>query len=472
MHWLAIQFPRLGVELRERVQAEAAALAMVDAQGSAGTLLQVNATAFQAGLRTGMTTARALAMLPELQLCTRDPAAEVQALSHWARLLYSLAPRVVLLEEMSPALAVDISGNTRLQQDDTLLQVVAAWAAATRLSVHAGVAPTPLGAALLAQWQGTSSGSGSSFCPGAVDWALLWPRIPITLLPYAAATHAALLALGVRHCAQLQALDRADLVRRLGPESLHVLDRLSGRIDDPRPALSFPMNPEVSIPLYSEIRHWEGLRFALHRALQDLQLLLRTQAQASRSWLLQLQGRERQWSSTLEVRDPSTKVETLLTLWQWRLQQQPLDFAVHTLHLQALAPHHWSGRQTTWWQDEAEEARWQLVEQLRQRLGDVAVYAVAGVADHRPDYAWQRVPPGAGQGEANAARPLWLLAQALPLHAPPLLPPAQVERIEGGWWDGRDQSRDYFRWRHPGGALCWVYRDRRQGRFYVQGYFA
>ncbi|MFA5732486.1 MAG: DNA polymerase Y family protein [Acidithiobacillus sp.] len=470
MHWLAVQFPRLSVGLRERVQADAVALALVDVRGSAGTLLQVNATALQAGLRTGMTTARALAMLPELQLCTRDPVAEVQALSHWARLLYSLAPQVVLLEEISPALAVDISGNTRLQQDDTLLQVVAAWAAATRLSVRVGVAPTPLGAALLAQWQG--AGSRSGFCLEPTDWALLWPQIPITLLPCAAATRTALLALGVRHCAQLQALDRADLVRRLGPESLHVLDRLSGRTSDPRPALSFPVDPEVSIPLYSEIRHWEGLRFALHRALQDLQLLLRTQAQASRSWLLQLQGRERQWSSTLEVRDPTTNVETLLTLWQWRLQQQPLDFAVHTLHLQALAPQRWPGRQATWWQDGAEEARWQLVEQLRQRLGDVAVHAVAGVADHRPDYAWQRVPPGAGQGEANAARPLWLLAQALPLHAPSLFLPTQVERIEGGWWDGRDQSRDYFRWRHPGGALCWVYRDRRQGRFYVQGYFA
>ncbi|MGC9215097.1 Y-family DNA polymerase [Acidithiobacillus sp.] len=470
MRWLAVQFPRLGVELRERVQAEAVALALVDVQGSAGTLLQVNATALQAGLRTGMTTARALAMLPELQLCTRDPAAEVQALSHWARLLYSLAPQVVLLEEMSPALAVDISGNTRLQQDDALSQVVAAWATATRLSVRAGVAPTPLGAALLAQWQG--AGSRSGFCPEPTDWALLWPQIPITLLPCAAVTRAALLDLGVRHCAQLQALDRADLVRRLGPESLHVLDRLSGRTVDPRPALSFPVDLEVSIPLYSEIRHWEGLRFALHRALQDLQLLLGTQAQASRSWLLQLQGRERQWSSTLEVRDPATNVETLLTLWQWRLQQQPLDFAVHTLHLQALAPQHWPGRQATWWQDGAEEARWQLVEQLRQRLGDVAVHAVAGVADHRPDHAWQRVSPGAGQGEANAARPLWLLAQALPLHDPSLFLPAQVERIEGGWWDGRDQSRDYFRWRHPGGALCWVYQDRRQGRFYVQGYFA
>jgi protein ImuB len=472
MPWLAVQFPHLGVELRERAQAEAVALAMVDAQGSAGTLLQVNAIALQAGLRTGMTTARALAMLPELQLCTRDPALEAQALSHWARLLYSLAPQVVLLEEISPALAVEITGNTRLQQGRALLEDVAAWAVATRLSVSAGVAPTPLGAALLAQWQGASSGPISSFCPGAVDWALLWPQIPITLLPCAATTRAALLALGVRHCAQLQALDRADLARRFGPEPLRVLDRLSGRVSDPRSALSFPADLEASIPLHSEISHWEGLRFALHRALQDIHLLLRTQAQASRSWLLQLQGRGRQWSSTLEVRDPATDVEMLLTLWQWRLQQQPLDFAVHTLRLQALAPQHWSGRQAAWWQDGAEEACWQLVEQLRQRLGAVAVHAIAGVADHRPDYAWQRVPPGAGQGEANPARPLWLLAQARLLTAPSLHLPAQVERIEGGWWDGRDQSRDYFRWRHPAGVQCWVYRDRRQARFYVHGYFA
>ena len=39
MPWLAVQFPHLGVELRERAQAEAVALALVGTQGSAGTIV-------------------------------------------------------------------------------------------------------------------------------------------------------------------------------------------------------------------------------------------------------------------------------------------------------------------------------------------------------------------------------------------------------------------------------------------------
>jgi hypothetical protein len=63
MPWLAVQFPHLGVELRERAQAEAVALALVGTQGSAGTLVAGQRDSASGGLRTGMTTARALAML-------------------------------------------------------------------------------------------------------------------------------------------------------------------------------------------------------------------------------------------------------------------------------------------------------------------------------------------------------------------------------------------------------------------------
>ena len=46
------------------------------------------------------------------------------------------------------------------------------------------------------------------------------------------------------------------------------------------------------------------------------------------------------------------------------------------------------------------------------------------------------------------------------------------ERIETGWWDGREVRRDYFQTRAEDGAKLWVYRERRAPQhWYVHGLF-
>jgi protein ImuB len=66
-------------------------------------------------------------------------------------------------------------------------------------------------------------------------------------------------------------------------------------------------------------------------------------------------------------------------------------------------------------------------------------------------------------------RPIWLLAQPLPLperDSRPLLAgrPLQLlagpERIESGWWDGALAARDYFIASDEDGALVWIWRER------------
>ena len=47
---------------------------------------------------------------------------------------------------------------------------------------------------------------------------------------------------------------------------------------------------------------------------------------------------------------------------------------------------------------------------------------------------------------------------------------AGPERIETGWWDGDEASRDYFVARLPDGALGWVYREANQ--WFLHGLFA
>ena len=50
---------------------------------------------------------------------------------------------------------------------------------------------------------------------------------------------------------------------------------------------------------------------------------------------------------------------------------------------------------------------------------------------------------------------------------------AGPERIESGWWDGADVSRDYYLAHNPQGEKLWIYEDRREpGTWYLHGVFA
>jgi len=72
---------------------------------------------------------------------------------------------------------------------------------------------------------------------------------------------------------------------------------------------------------------------------------------------------------------------------------------------------------------------------------------------------------------------LWLLAEPVAL-TPTLTPERKFdvlrgpERIETGWWDGREVTRDYFVARDAHGVRLWIYRDRRAPKnWYVHGLF-
>ncbi|MDZ7810358.1 MAG: hypothetical protein U5L11_09635 [Arhodomonas sp.] len=99
---------------------------------------------------------------------------------------------------------------------------------------------------------------------------------------------------------------------------------------------------------------------------------------------------------------------------------------------------------------------WQgLIEHIAGRLGEDRVSGLGVRADHRPERAWRPVAPGNGATANPPAlpRPLWLLqppralaidAQEHPLWHGPLDLQEGPERIETGWWDGADASRDYY----------------------------
>jgi protein ImuB len=48
---------------------------------------------------------------------------------------------------------------------------------------------------------------------------------------------------------------------------------------------------------------------------------------------------------------------------------------------------------------------------------------------------------------------------------------AGPERLGGEWWAQNPYSRDYYRVHFEGLGPAWVFRDARDGRFYLQGLF-
>jgi protein ImuB len=122
-----------------------------------------------------------------------------------------------------------------------------------------------------------------------------------------------------------------------------------------------------------------------------------------------------------------------------------------------------------------------LLERLRARLGEAAVYGLQALPDHRPERAWRRCVPGeVGADCPSPERPLWLLAEPLPLQERQGRPwyqgrlelVGERERIECGWWDGNEVARDYFVAHTPAGARLWVYRELHPpGRWFLHGVF-
>jgi protein ImuB len=132
-----------------------------------------------------------------------------------------------------------------------------------------------------------------------------------------------------------------------------------------------------------------------------------------------------------------------------------------------------------------------FAERLRARLGERALQTLRTQADHRPEWAsrLQAVNTSSLNAPAPQAqdlsrrwpeRPLWLTRQPLPLmehdgrpsYDGPLELANERERIEAGWWDGAQVSRDYFIARNQHGSRLWGFRDLAGSRgWFLHGIF-
>ena len=342
---------------------------------------------------------------------------------------------------------------------------------------------------------------------------------------------AQLLSMGLRTVGDLIRLPRGGVVRRLGQVWLDELDRALGRRADVRRGFRSPERFDERRMLEYEIETTAGLEIACEPLLTRLREFLRRRQAAIA--VLAVDFKHRAHPPTrlrIGLAAPSGDVGHLRGLLAERLAALTLPAPVVAIRMRSGAlleqtqttgsfrdftPSPRDGEKVGVRGSCDADALPRLIERLRARLGHEAVFGVSGVEDHRPEYAWRVIEmpspqpsptsgrgggaspqpsPASGRGNGREKRPLWLLAE--PLALTPTLSRVLAgeglrtmlsrkrerewkfellcgpERIETGWWDGCEVTRDYFVARDAHGVRLWVYRDRcAPQNWYMHGLF-
>jgi protein ImuB len=526
MLWACLLLPSLSLDVFARATAASADAKpfVVSSGGHYPRVVAANARARAAGIRRDQLISAALALAPDVVMRERDVAAEEAALADIATLLLAFTPNTSLAPPS--AVLAEIAGSVRLFGGlSRLLAELLRQAQSRGYDAALALAPTPTAALLLARANRATQVLDRDALPDALA------PLPLALLDFDADTLATLKAAGITTFAAAQALPRAGLARRFDPRVVNTLDRALGRASDPRAPWLPPPHFERRLPLPAPVDTVEALGFAVNRVVNDFaDWLLARGLGAMRMSLTLVHERYVRERGTAPTRAafalgaPARTPAHLHAVLRERLARVALPAPVEAIVLASDETAPLASRNLGLLpEDAADDVVVPLIERLRSRLGDDAVTTLATQAEHRPEHAASEAPalshpassghaprtggrasrprtnaalssqPGTSAAPrsrranaphvpvpAGAPRPLWLLDAARPLgvvvEAKPWVLRDGPERIESGWWDGRDCRRDYFVADTPDGEIAWIYRDHRygtdDGEWFMHGLFA
>ncbi len=451
-------------------------MAVSHGQGREQRVLIANRAALRQGVRPGMRVSAAQALVRELRVLPQDARAERNALEQLAAWcgqftsLVSIAPPQALLLEVRGSLT--LFGGL-----EALLARLRRGLAGLGYPAQLAVAPTPLAASWLAAAGGAARVTTNAELAGALA------RLPLAGIGLAPIQLQSLRNMGVRTVGECRRLPRDGLARRLGAELVLALDRAHGSTPDPRAPYVAPASFEAALVIPGAVDNAEGLLFPLNRLIQELCGVLTARGAGVAALTLTLRHPKAAPTRVeLGLVAPTRDARHLTELFRERLARVVLPEPVEEIILTAprmllLAQ---AERDFFTVRGATDQSGAELIERLRARLGECAVQGIAPMADHRPELAWRYAEPG----EVSAAlesgeRPLWLLPEPVTLESrdgqpwldEPLTLEGSRERIESGWWDGRDIARDYFIARNRCGECFWIYRELATKSWWLHGVF-
>ena len=455
---------------------------------------------------------------------------ELAGMEHAAAVLQRLclhAQRFTSFVSIEPpnALLLEIRGSLRLFGPLDRLQagIDTCWQQLA-LSAHSATAPAALAALWIARGGHLCSGAASNGAPPHIEDFRTLPghlaKLPIACTAWDTERLQTLRAMGVTRLGELLRLPRAGLARRLGITVVQDLDIALGRQFAPRRAFVRRERFRARCDFETEIENAAHLEKALEPLIERCARFLRERQAGVQALRLKLRHRAKPATCVhLGLATVTGERRRLTDVLTQKLIRLELSAPVRSMELisgslqplsagslDAFARLVGAGRGRDSVpqcggrmpkptpagrpQGEGQDGPSQLVERLRARLGEGAVYGVAPISEHRPEAAWRRVhelsltriDASAGDG---MRRPVWLLDAPLPLpepdmqhHQSGLILEEGPERIESGWWDGKGVARDYYVARQvrgaprSHGAKLWVFQERRSKRWYLHGMFA
>ena len=496
MLWACLLLPSLSLDVFTRAVAPGSheRPLVVASGGHYPRVVAADASARAAGIRPDQLISAALALAPDVALRDHDVALEQEALAEVATLALAFTPGVNIAPPN--AILAEIEGSVRLFGGlPRLLGQLSGEARSRGYDAALALAPTPTAALLLAR-----AGHATPVLDRMQLPAALAP-LSLARLDLDADTVATLQAAGITTFGAARALPRAGLARRFDRRFVDTLDRALGDAPDPREPYRPPPRFERRLPLPAPADSVEALVFGVDRLVSDLAGWLLARGLGVTRMSLALVHERHVGTpptvATFALGAPARAPAHLHAVLRERLARVALPAPVEAIVLASDETSPLAGRNLGLLpEDEAGAVVVPLIERLRSRLGDAAVAIPAARADHRPEYAGAEAPPGPAQrpprrpanaqdtagrpAPAAAPRPIWLLDEAQPLRealeTQPWILRDGPERIESGWWDGRDLRRDYFVAESPQGALVWIYRDHRygadDGEWFLHGLFA
>jgi protein ImuB len=480
MLWVALELPALPLQLVERAQAAPGPLVIGEGPAQRPVVACANAAAREAGIREGMAVAAARALAGDLKCLDRDEAAERESLERLAGWAAQFTPAACV---EPTGLVLEVEASLRLFGG--LAKLLAALREGVRtlgFSASFGIAPTPLAARAFARAR--ARGLPVRSCTALPELEARLAELPLFLLEWPGRTLELLADLGVVRMKDALALPRGGFSQRFGPAALATLDRLAGRVPDPRVAYVPPARYRARLELPAEAGGVEAILFPLKRLLAEMEGTLRGRGAGVQELVLDLEhGSRRHTRVPLSFASPEREAEFILALAREKLGRLALAAPTSGIRLAAERLQPFTPREGTWLPGREERAvgRARLIERLAARLGPGHVFGIALADDHRPERGWKRPPAPSRAAFEGGARPAWLLLRPQKLvtgaEGPALQGPlafvAGPERIETGWWDGEPVSRDYFVAANPAGETFWIYRERRDPRaWYLHGLFA
>ena len=487
--YLALWLPRLAADRALRGRRVAGPLAIVARAGSAERIVCLTPAAEAEGLARGMALADARALCPGLVTRPADPLAEAAFLRGLARWAARFAPRVGC--DGTDGLMLDITGVAHLFGGEAaLIDDIEAGLARLGIGAQAGLASTRGAAWALARF-----GPQRMALPGAEAAALA--ALPPAALRLPAATLAALDRLGLRRIADIAALPRAGLARRLGAEVLLRLDQAQGTTPEAMAPEPEPPILSVRLTLPEPIGLLADVAAGLARLLDRLCARLADAGLGARRLRLTLRrvdGGEAQVE--IGLARPLRDAPRIAALFAHGIETVEAGFGIDMLRLVALAVEPLAPQQVHLAGKPGAEALADLLTRLGNRLGFDALWRLAPAESHIPEKAFLRL----AAAFADAA-PGWPAGPVRPLHlfppeplagaGPGDTPPPRFgwrrmaftttraegpERLAPEWWlddpAWRSGLRDYWTVDTAEGRRLWLYHTPQSPGWFAQGEFA